>query len=125
MSRTPKISESEWQIMRLLWEQSPLTANQIVEALSPARQWKDRTIRTLVNRLVEKDAVGYEKKGREYHYYPQVSEIECVRAESHSFLRRVYRGGMKPIFSAFMENEDLSPEDIADLRRILDKRERQ
>jgi BlaI family penicillinase repressor len=125
MSRTPKISESEWQIMRLLWEQSPLTANQIVEALSPATRWKDRTIRTLVNRLVEKDVVGYEKKGREYHYYPQVSEVECVRAESHSFLRRVYRGGMKPIFSAFMENEDLSPEDIADLRRLLDKRERQ
>lgn len=125
MSRTPKISESEWQIMRLLWGKSPLTANQIVEALSPATRWKDRTIRTLVNRLVEKDAVGYDKKGREYHYYPQVTELECVRAESHSFLRRVYRGAMEPIFSAFMENEDLSQEDIADLRRILDKRQRQ
>ncbi|MHC4478656.1 MAG: BlaI/MecI/CopY family transcriptional regulator [Planctomycetota bacterium] len=125
MSRTPKISESEWQIMRLLWGKSPLTANQIVDALSPATRWKDRTIRTLVNRLVEKDAVGYEKKGRKYHYYPQVTELECVRAESHSFLRRVYRGAMEPIFSAFMENEDLSQEDIADLRRILDKRQRQ
>ena len=124
MEKIPKISESEWQVMKLLWAKSPSTANKVVKALSPATKWKPKTIKTLLNRLVKKKAVGYEKKGREYHYYPLVAEAECVRAESHSFLRRVYGGATKPMLAAFLENEDLSLEDIKDLKRILNKKGR-
>lgn len=124
MKRIPKISESEWQVMKLLWVQNPATANEIVEALSPICKWKPKTIKTLLNRLVKKKAVGYKKKGREYHYYPLIAKDECIRAESHSFLRRVYGGAAKPMLAAFLENEDLSPEDIKDLKRILDKKRR-
>ena len=124
MKGTPKISEAEWEIMRVLWIESPLTANKIVEKLTATTHWKATTIRTLINRLVEKSAVGYEKKGREYHYYPLVAEAKCVRAESNSFLRRVYRGALTPIFSAFIENEELSPEDVEELRQILRKKGR-
>ncbi|MHC4498923.1 MAG: BlaI/MecI/CopY family transcriptional regulator [Planctomycetota bacterium] len=124
MKEIPKISQSEWQVMRSLWGKSPLTANEIVEALSATTSWNPRTIRTLINRLVKKKALCYEKKGREFHYCALVEESECIRVESQSFLRRVYSGAMKPIFSAFMENEDLSPEDVEDLKRILDKKER-
>jgi len=124
MKAMPKISESEWEVMRVLWTESPLTANKIVEILTATTHWKAPTIRTLINRLAEKNALGYEKKGREYHYYPLVAEAECILAERHSFLRRVYRGALKPILSAFMENEELSPEDIEELKRILDKKGR-
>lgn len=122
MKVAPKISEAEWEVMRVLWDESPLTANKIVEKLTASTHWKATTIRTLVNRLVEKSVVGYEKKGREYHYYPLVEEAECIRAESHSFLRRVYRGALTPILSAFMENEELSSEDVEELKRILRKK---
>jgi BlaI family penicillinase repressor len=122
MKKIPKISESEWEVMRALWIESPLTANKIVEKLTATTHWKATTIRTLINRLVEKSVVGYEKKGREYHYYPLLAETECVRAESRSFLRRVYRGALNPILSAFIENEELSPEDIKALERILQKK---
>ena len=122
MKRVPKISESEWEVMRVLWAKSPLTANAIVEKLTATTHWKPTTIRTLTTRLAEKKALGYEKKGREYHYYPLVSEVECIRAESHSFLRRVYRGALKPILAAFMENGELSAKDIEELKRILDEK---
>jgi BlaI family penicillinase repressor len=122
MKKIPKISEAEWEVMRVLWIESPLTANKIVEKLTATTHWKATTIRTLINRLVEKNVVGYEKKGREYHYHPLLAETECVRAESHSFLRRVYRGALNPILSAFIENEELSPEDIEALERILQKK---
>ncbi len=122
MKGTPKISEAEWEVMRVLWIENPLTANKIVEKLTASTHWKATTIRTLVNRLVEKNVVGYDKKGREYHYYPLAAEAECIRAESHSFLRRVYRGALTPILSAFMENEELSPEDAEELKRILRKK---
>ncbi len=124
MKVTPKISESEWEVMRVLWSESPLTANTIVEKLTATTHWKATTIRTLINRLVEKRAVAYEKKSREYLYYPLVAEAECIRAESNSFLRRVYSGALNPILSAFMENEELSPEDIEALKRILQKKGR-
>jgi len=124
MKRMPKISESEWQVMRVLWGKSPATANEVVAALMPRSGWKPKTIRTLLNRLVKKKALGFEKKGRQYHYYPQVGEQACVRAESHSFLKRVYGGALKPMIAAFLEHEDLSPQDIKDLKRILDEKER-
>jgi len=124
MKGTPKISEAEWEVMRVLWDESPLTANKIVEKLTATTRWKATTIRTLINRLVEKNVLGYEKKGREFHYYPLVGEVDCIRAESNSFLRRVYRGALTPILSAFMENEELSPEDAEELKRILRKKGR-
>ena len=89
MKKIPRISESEWQVMKLLWAKNPSTANEVVEALSSITAWKPKTIKTLLNRLVKKKAVGYEKKGREYHYYPLVAQADCVRAESHSFLRKI------------------------------------
>ena len=124
MKETPKISESEWEVMRVLWIESPLTANMIVEKLTATTHWKATTIRTLINRLVEKNVLGYEKKGREYNYYPLVAEVDCIRAESNSFLRRVYSGALNPILSAFMENEELSPEDVEELKRVLRKKGR-
>ncbi len=124
MKVTPKISEAEWEVMRVLWNESPLTANKIVEKLAETTRWKATTTRTLINRLVEKNVVGYEKKGREYNYCPLAAEVDCIRAESNSFLRRVYRGALNPILSAFMENEELSPEDIKALKRILQKKGR-
>jgi BlaI family penicillinase repressor len=121
VQQAPRISDSEWEVMRELWAESPLTANRMVEKLTATTPWKATTIRTLINRLVEKRAIGYEKKGREHHYYPLASESECVQAESQSFLGRVYRGALNPILAAFMENDKLSPEDIKQLKRILEK----
>ncbi len=124
MRNIPKISESEWQVMKVLWAENPSTANRIVEVLSPKTTWKPKTIKTLLNRLVQKKAIGFKKKGREYHYYPLVAEDECIRAESRSFVQRVFGGAAKPMLAAFLENEDLSPEEIKELKRMLNKRGR-
>ncbi|MHC4216423.1 MAG: BlaI/MecI/CopY family transcriptional regulator [Planctomycetota bacterium] len=122
MRQIPKISESEWQVMKVLWAKNPSTANEVVEALSETSTWKPKTVKTLLNRLVKKKAVGYEKNGREYNYYPLVAQADCVKAESHSFLSRVYGGALKPMLAAFLEAQDLSPKDIEDLKRILDEK---
>jgi len=121
MGKTPKISEAEWEVMKVLWSTSPATANDIVKRLSGKTHWKRETIRTLINRLVQKKAVGFEKKGRQYHYFPLVTEAECVRAEARSFLKRLGGGSIEPMLVAFVEEEHLSGEKIARLRRILKK----
>jgi BlaI family penicillinase repressor len=122
MENRPKISDAEWQVMKVLWEKSPVSANHIVERLSAETEWKPKTIRTLISRLTAKDAVSFDKTGRQYMYFPLLSEEECVRQETRSFMSRVRTGALKPMLAAFLEEENLSQEEIDELKCILDKK---
>ncbi len=122
MEERPKISDAEWQVMKVLWEKSPVTANHIVEKLTAETPWKPKTIRTLINRLTSKNALGFNKNGRQYMYYPLLLEEECVRQETRSFLNRIRANSLKPMLAAFLEEENLSQEEIDELKKILDKK---
>ena len=122
MKSMPKISESEWLVMKEIWSQNPITANDVVETLSDTTTWSPKTIKTLLTRLVKKGAVGFEAGGREYHYYPLVEESVLAKEESRSFLKRVFGGTITPMLASLVESEDLSAEDIEELKRVLDKK---
>ncbi len=117
----PSITDAEWTVMRILWERGTATANDVVQALEGAMAWKPKTIHTLLRRLTDKGALDYEKSGREFVFRPLVTERECQLAESRSFLDRVFGGGVAPMVAAFVEQEHLTEEEIAELRRILGK----
>jgi len=120
--KIPNISDAEWEIMKILWAGSPKTANEIVQALEGSRDWNPKTVRTLIKRLTEKNAVDYNVEGRVYSYYPKVQEEECVKSETSSFLKRVYGGTLRPMLAHFLKDEKLTKEDIDELRKILDER---
>lgn len=123
--KTPKISEAEWEIMKILWAESPSTANQVVDSLKGKTKWNPRTIRTLIGRLVRKKAVGFthdHKDKRKYLYYPLVSEREMAREETKSMLTRIYGGALNVMVANFLEEERLTREEINELRAILDKK---
>ena len=122
MKQLPKISDAEWQIMQLFWAKGKATANQIVEALQKQNDWKPKTIKTLINRLTSKGALGYDRQGREYIYYPLISEDESVKAKTNSFLPRLSKSALKPMLAAFVEQHNLSQEDIDELKEILEKK---
>jgi len=122
MKSMPKISESEWLVMKEIWGQNPITANNVVATLSDTTSWNPKTIKTLLTRLVKKGAVGFKAGGREYHYYPLVEESVLVKEESRSFLKRVFGGTIKPMLATLVESEDLSAEDIEELKRVLEKK---
>ena len=122
MKELPKISEAEWQVMKVLWEKSPLTANEIVEQLADEIHWNPRTIKTLLNRLMNKNALGFQQEGRIYHYYPLVSKDECSRYERESLLKRVYDGALQPMLAAFLEEQNLSKQEIDELKQILENK---
>jgi BlaI family penicillinase repressor len=93
MKAVPRISDTEWEIMRIVWEKHPLTAGEIIEDLIAADpSWHPKTARTLLARLVRKKALDYEAKGRTYVYAPLVSEPECVATASESCFVRVVGG---------------------------------
>src|SRR6266702_2518015 len=104
MRRVPRISETEWEVMKVVWAKAPCSAGQVIDTLTSAnRTWHPKTIKTFLNRLVSKGAVNFEKEGRAYLYRPLVSEQECVDAASESFLNRVFDGSLKPMLARFVE----------------------
>jgi BlaI family penicillinase repressor len=121
MKFVPRISDTEWEIMRIIWLKHPLSANEIIEQLAAADSgWHPKTARTLLARLVQKGALGYEAKGRTYVYSPLVSEENCVATASESFLDRVFGGSLKPMLAHFVERQKLTRKDLEELGKLLD-----
>lgn len=106
----------------MIWSGKGSTAKQVVEALQRKRKWKPRTIQTLLRRLVDKGVLGYTKRGREYVFHPLVEAKACVRTASRSFISRVFDGELAPFLAFFLENEDLTDEEVEELRQILNHR---
>jgi BlaI family penicillinase repressor len=126
MKRTPRISDTEWEVMRVIWAKHPITAAEVIERLSASDpSWHPKTARTLLARLVQKQALDYEAQGRTYVYEPLVRERECIAAASESFVARVLGGSLKPLLAHFVERPELTQEDLEDLRRLLDERGRE
>ena len=122
MKRTPKISDTEWEIMRIVWAHHPLTAADIIARLTAADPtWHPKTARTLLARLVEKKALDYDSRGRSYVYEPRVTEEQCVTAASGSFVERVFGGSLKPMLAHFIEQRRLTREELDELRALLDQ----
>lgn len=120
MKTVPRISETEWELMKIIWAESPCTAGEIIAALTRAdSSWHPKTVKAFLNRLVRKGALGFKKEGRAYLYRPLVKEQDCVAAVSESFLDRVFGGSLQPMLAHFVERKKLSEEDIRELRRLL------
>jgi len=118
-----QISDSEKLIMDVLWQESPLTARRIIDKLDSTVDWHEKTVKTLLNRLLKKQAVSFEKRGREYHYYPQVNELDYVQQASATFLDKVFKGSVSGLISAFAKKEKLSAQDIERLKQLLKEME--
>lgn len=117
----PAITEAEWAVMQVLWRGTPpMTANEIVAALEGAREWKPKTIHTLIRRLTAKGALASERPGREYVFRPLVEERECQLAECRSLLDRIFDGQVAPFLAAFVEKENLSTKEKAEIKRLFE-----
>jgi BlaI family transcriptional regulator, penicillinase repressor len=121
MKKSPRISETEWQIMKVIWRQSPISAAEIIGILQTEDSWHPKTAKTLLNRLVKKGAVRFEKNGRAYSYSPAVKESDCVKIVTESFLQRVFNGALTPMLAHFVEHRKLSATEIRELKQLLEE----
>ncbi|HUR79704.1 MAG TPA: BlaI/MecI/CopY family transcriptional regulator [Thermoanaerobaculia bacterium] len=118
MTRTPPITDAEWEVMNVLWEQSPCTALEVAEALSR----HPKTVKTLLGRLARKNVLRYREEGNRYVYSPAIPRQRYVRDESASFIDRVFGGETTPALVHFVRSSRMTQEEIDELRRILDKK---
>jgi BlaI family transcriptional regulator, penicillinase repressor len=122
MNSNCRISDAEWLIMKVLWQESPLTASLVIEGLKPNTNWSPKTIQTLIARLVKKGALGVNKESSLNQYYPLVLQEECMREETNSLLKKVYGGSLHLLLANFVKNENLSQKEIQELRNLLDEK---
>ena len=119
-----KITTAESQVMETLWRSGrPLAVEDVREALTD-ETWTDATIRTLLTRLVRKKAVVATKDGRRFLFRPLVARGDYVHAESKSLIDRLFDGQIEPFVAHFSQREDLSGEEIALLRTLIERLER-
>ena len=122
MAKAPDISESEWIIMEALWDSAPQTASEVTKAVRASTEWAENTVRTLLTRLVEKGALKTsENASGTRTFLPAVKRETCVRAESQSFLDRVFGGAARPLLVHFAQNSKLTAEEIKELKKLLDQ----
>lgn len=124
MKPLPRISESEWPVMEVVWDKAPVAAADIINQLGRQMNWKHQTIRTLLARLVKKGAIAFEPEGNRYLYRPLIRRLELVQAESESFLQRVFAGAAQPLLVHFARRARLSDDEIRELQAILKRESR-
>lgn len=116
-----QISEAESVVMDVLWRRHPLGADDVVAELADSRHWQEATIKTLLNRLLNKGAIAAEKDGRRYLYSPLLKRGDWVLEESRGLLDRLFDGRVAPLVAHFSEQRKLTRKDIAELRKLLEE----
>jgi predicted transcriptional regulator len=116
-----QISEAESVVMEILWARHPRTSEEVVAALADAQDWQEATIKTLLNRLLNKGAISAERDGRRYLYAPVLRREDWVLEESGSLLDRLFDGRVAPLVAHFSQHRKLSKADVAELKRLIEE----
>lgn len=119
-----QISEAESVVMQVLWDESPLGAEDVVARLARDQRWQEATVKTLLNRLLGKGAIAADRDGRRYLYRPVLARDDYVLAESRTLLDRLFEGRVAPLVQHFSERNKLSRRDIAELKRLIEDLDR-
>lgn len=118
-----RFAESEWQIMNVLWKQSPATAREVAEQLPEDVSWAYTTIKTILSRLVAKEAVSERKRGNTSIYEPLVSRKKARRSALKSLLNQAFDGAVEPLLNFLAEDRKLTKKQRRELARMLEEEE--
>lgn len=114
-----KLTDAEWQIMNALWQDHPATARQITARLPPGVSWAYTTIKTMLTRLAEKNAVREEKQGRTSLYEPLISRSTARRTALKTLANQAFDGAFGPLMHFLLADQDLTEKQRRELMHIL------
>jgi BlaI family penicillinase repressor len=119
MQQLPSVSDAESQVMSQLWQRAPQTAEELTAALAGSQGWQSSTVKTLLNRLMQKGAIAAERDGRRFLYTPVLERDAWLRGQSVSLIDRLFGGRVAPLVAQFASQRKLSKTDIAALKALL------
>lgn len=123
MAEPVTISDAEWQVMNTVWQHQPVESQQVINLLAEPNEWTAATIKTMLHRLVKKNALTFDRDGKRYLYRALMRRGDCVRRASRSFLDRVFGGSAAPALMHLVKNSKLTDDELTQLRRLLDEKE--
>jgi BlaI family penicillinase repressor len=118
MKSLPRISEAEWDVLSVLWRNSPLTASQVFAELGE-RPWKLNTVRTFLTRLENKGVIAAKESAEGKTFTPRIAREACVRDASQTFLDRVFDGATASLLVHFVQSKRLTEAELSELESIL------
>lgn len=119
MNMLPQISEAEYEVMKIIWSQEPVSTTEVTNQLAPTTAWSPKTIQTLLKRLVQKGAITYEKKSRVFVYTALIEQADYLNQENDHFLKRFYNGNITSMLANFVKEERLTGDELEELKRLL------
>src|SRR3546814_20200762 len=107
--------------MQVLWDRHPRSADEVVAALAPSTDWAEPTVKTLLNRLLNKGAIEATREGRRYLYSPVLARQPWVAQQSEGLLQRLFDGRVAPMVAHFSERARLREADAPELRQMREE----
>ena len=118
-----EISDAEWQVMHVVWNRQPVSAQQVIADLREPTGWSAATIRTMLHRLVKKQVLAFREEGNRYLYHAQARRADCVRRAARSFMDRVFDGEAAGLLAHYVRATHLTAEEITELEQLLKRQE--
>ena len=119
MAPTIPISDAEAQVMGVLWRKQPLGTDEIALALQDSQDWQMATVKTLVNRLLNKGAISAEKEGRRYLYSAVLQREDWLSSQSLGLLDRLFQGSLTPLVAHFSAQRKLTAAELKALKQLI------
>lgn len=113
------ISKAEFEVLDALWQHHPASATEVIERLNENKEWHEKTVKTLLSRLVKKGAIDFEKEQRRYLYFPLIEKETYTTKESMSMVERMFSGKLSPLVAGFAKSKSIDKQDIDELKKII------
>ncbi len=115
----PDISSAEFDVLDVIWDDYPVTSSEVVNRLNKRKPWHDKTVKTLLGRLVKKQVLGFEKHQRQYLYHPLIERELYAEKETQHFVKRLFKGKVAPLVAGFANQNSLSKQDVDELKAFI------
>lgn len=115
-----KITDSEWEVMRVVWAKNQVTSKEIIDVLQQKKDWKSATTKTFIGRLVNKGMLETEKEGKKYIYSSKVSEDDIIKSSLNEFFSNICSRDVGNTIAHLLSNATLSFKDIDKLEKMLE-----
>ncbi|MCH5347739.1 MAG: BlaI/MecI/CopY family transcriptional regulator [Oscillospiraceae bacterium] len=124
MKHFREMSETEQEIMEVLWESAPKTLNELRDLFANQRGkvWKPQTLATFISRLVEKELIIWEQRGRARYYSPALTKAEYEGAKAKTVLDTLFDGSLQSFVAALYDGDALSEQDIAEMKEWVESK---
>jgi len=119
-----ELTEAEWEILKVVWQEEPCAAGTVQEALAKSKDWAYATVKTTMDRMVEKGFLEITRIRNLQLFRSCISQVEAKQGELHKLLKRAFDGALTPMLQFLIEHEGLSREEASQLRKFVNRVER-